>query len=152
MKRKVLVVVSLLLILSLGTAVVAEAAEVEGRGRLWAKGIGYAEIHGSGVVNIEAHGAGTVRVKGAEVLRAQGQGRRWDLPDGTTVFAGWRGHIHVEGRGLAVNMLGGIIEFTAQGAGSVFLKGRGHYWVNGQTGRWTLEGVRIPLVPPAESE
>lgn len=152
MKRTVLVMVSLLLILSLGTPVVAKAAEIEGRGWLWAKGIGYAEIHGSGIVDIEAHGAVTVRVKGAEVLRAQGQGRRWDLPDGTTIFAGWRGHIHVEGRGLGVNMLGGIIEFTAQGAGSAFLRGRGAYRVNSQSGRWTLSGIRVPLALPAGSK
>jgi ferric-dicitrate binding protein FerR (iron transport regulator) len=152
MKRKILGMVSLLVVLTLGFAAVAEAAEVEGSGRLWARGAGYAEIHGSGVVPIAGHGVGMVSVKGAEMLRAQGQGRRWDLPDGTTVFAGWRGHIHIEGHGLQVHMLGGVIEFTAQGTGTVLLKGRGHYRVNGQSGRWTLEGVRIPLSAPADSD
>jgi hypothetical protein len=152
MKRKISVVFALLVVSSLGLAVVAEAAEVEGRGRLWAKGAGYAEVHGDGVIDISAHGIGTVTVKGADVLRAQGRGRRWDLPDGTTVLAGWRGHIHIEGQDLAVRMLGGVIEFTAEGSGWALLKGRGHYRVNGQTGNWTAEGIRIDLAPLTEIE
>ncbi|MGD2205393.1 MAG: hypothetical protein PVH17_01325 [Anaerolineae bacterium] len=152
MRNKILVVVSLVMVLSLGFAVAAEAAELEGSGRLWAKGAGYAELHGDGVVDIVGHGVGTVVVKGAEVLRAQGSGRRWDLPNDTVVFGGWRGHIHIEGDDLLVRMRGGIIEFAAEGTGWVLLKGRGYYRVNGQGGRWTLDGVRIDLPPKAESE
>lgn len=143
MKRKLLVVLSLLLVLSLGSAVAAEAAEFEGTGKLWAKGAGYATVQGNGVVDIDGHGVGTVRVRGADVLRAQGKGRRWDLPDGTTVFAGWRGHVHAEGAELAIEMRGGILEFYARGTGSVLLQGYGHYRVNGQPGRWTPEGVSL---------
>jgi len=147
MKGKILVAVGLMLVLILGFVPGAQAEAVEGTGRIWAKGVGYAEIHGRGVVDISAHGVGTVMVKGAEVLRAQGQGRRWDLPDGTVVFAGWQGHIHVEGRGLAVRMLGGIIEFTAVGEGSVFLKGTGHYRLNGRPGAWPRDGIWLELDP-----
>ncbi len=152
MKRKTLLTLSLLLVLSLGFTAVAAAEEVEGTGKLWAKGVGYAEVHGDGQVDIQGHGVGTVRVKGAEVLRAQGHGRRWDLPDGTVLFAGWRGHIHAAGQDLNVNMVGGLIEFTARGQGWVLLKGRGVYRANGRPGRWTTEGVRIELQPGGQPE
>ena len=153
MKRKALLILSLLLVLSLGWVAAAGAQGLtEGSGRLWAKGVGYAQVHGSGEVDIDAHGAGTVRVRGAEVLRVQGHGHRWDLPDGSTLFAGWRGHIHVAGHNVDVQMLGGVIEFTAQGHGWAFLKGIGHYRANGQPGQWTAEGVRIELQPNAETE
>jgi hypothetical protein len=42
-------------------------------------------------------------------------------------------------------MLGGILEFTAEGTGWAFLKGRGHYRVGGQSGRWTPDGLRLEL-------
>jgi hypothetical protein len=167
MKHKILVVLSLLLVLSLGFSTAAWADEapatevkdagltdeqIEGNGWLWAKGTGYARVHGDGVIDIAAHGAVTVRVKGAEVLRAHGVGRRWDLPDGTTVFAGWRGHIHAEGGNVDVRMLGGVIEFAARGHGWAFLKGHGVYCANGHAGRWTPEGVTIGLPPAPEVE
>ena len=145
MKRKILVVPTLLLILSLGIAIAAEAQGMTEDGRLWARGAGYAELQGDLVADISGHGAATIRVKNAAVLRAQGHGRRWDLPDGTTVLAGWRGHIHAEGQALQVQMVGGVLELTAGGHGEAFLKGRGHYRYGGQTGRWTLEGIRLPL-------
>ena len=147
MKGKILVAAALMLVLILGFVPGAQAEQAEGTGRIWVKGVGYVEINGRGVVDISGHGAGTVMVKGAEVLRAQGQGRRWDLPDGTVVFAGWQGHIHVEGRDVAVRMLGGIIEFTAAGEGSVFLKGTGHYRLNGQPGVWPRDGIWLELAP-----
>jgi hypothetical protein len=164
MKHKILLMSSLLLVLSLGFATVGYAAEAPnetetsaadaatadqavfaGTGWLWAKGAGHAQVHGDGVVKIAGHGAATIRVEGADVLRAQGRGRRWDLPDGSTVFAGWRGRIHATGEELDVKMWGGIIEFGAKGTGWVFLRGRGHYRVNGQPGFWTAEGMRLEL-------
>lgn len=161
MTRKIMVVLSLVLVLSLGftTAGFADAGQgddpeglIVGSGKLWAKGAGYAEVHGDGMVDIAAHGVGTVRVQGAEVVRAQGQGRRWDLPDGSVLFAGWRGHIHIAGRNLDVQMLGGMIEFTAQGRGWVFLKGRGRYRANGQWGQWTTEGARVEIDMTADTK
>lgn len=97
MKRKIWLVLDRLLVLSVGLTAVAEAAEVEDSGRWWAKGGGYARVHGQGVVDISGHGAAVIWIEGADQLHAQGRGRRWDLPNGTTVFAGWRGHIHAEG-------------------------------------------------------
>jgi hypothetical protein len=152
MKRKVLLLVGLMLVLSLGFAVAAEAAEIEGSGRLWARGIGYAEVHGNGAVDISVHGTGTILVKGAEVLRAEGRGRRWDLPGGGTLFAGWRGNIHVAGKDLNVKMWGGILELNARGTGWVLLKGRGQYRVHGQSGLWTQDGVRLEMSPPESVE
>lgn len=157
MVRKVFLLVGLMLVLSLGfataaSAVTAEEAEVEGSGRLWAKGIGYAAVHGNGAVDISVHGTGTILVKGAEVLRAEGQGRRWDLPGGGTLFAGWRGKVHIAGKDLNVKMWGGILELEARGTGWVFLKGRGHYRVHGHSGFWTQEGIRVEMSPPESAE
>ena len=148
--KKLGMVLSLLLVLSLGITAVAFAQEppdarIGGRGRLWAKGAGYAEVHGDGKVDIKGHGAGTVRVSGAERIRTWGQGRRQVLPDGSVLFAGWRGRIHLSGQDLNVQMAGGLIEFTAQGRGWVFLQGSGVYRVNGLMGRWTTDGTRIEL-------
>jgi hypothetical protein len=154
MKRKVLILLSLLLIPSLGIATAAEAEGTvgPGRGELSAKGVGYAELHGEGEVDIVGQGAAVFWIKGADTLRAQGQGRRWELPDGTVILAGWRGHIHVEGQELAIRMLGGIIQFSAEGKGWAFLKGRGHYRLDGQSGQWTREGIRVEFPPAADTE
>jgi hypothetical protein len=152
MMRKVLVSVGLMLVLSLGFATAASAAEIEGCGRLWARGIGYAEVHGNGAVDISVRGTGTILVKGAEVLRAEGQGRRWDLPGGGTLFAGWRGKVHVAGKDLNVKMWGGILDLEARGTGWVFLKGRGQYRVHGHSGFWTQEGIRVEMSPPESAE
>jgi len=42
-------------------------------------------------------------------------------------------------------MQGGIIEFSATGKGTVFLKGRGRYVINGEEGLWSPEGVQLEL-------
>ena len=152
MVRKVLLLVGLILVLSLGFAASATAAEVEGSGRLWARGVGYAEVHGNGAVDISVHGTGTILVKGAEVLRAEGHGRRWDLPGGGTLFAGWRGNVYVAGKDLKVKMWGGILELNARGTGWVLLKGRGQYRVHGHSGLWTQEGIRVEMSPPESAE
>jgi len=143
---------SLLLLLNLGFAAVTEAADIEGTGRIWARGAGYARIKGDGVVNIVGQGAAVVWIRGADTLRAIGDGRRWELPNGTVVYAGWRGLIHAEGDDLSIRMLGGIIEFTAEGSGWVYLRGRGDYIVNGELGHWTLEGVRLALTPRSDEQ
>ena len=152
MRQRSLVLVSLLLLLSPGFTSVAEAADIEGTGRIWARGAGYARIKGNGVVNIVGHGAAVVWIRGADTLRAIGDGRRWELPNGTVVYAGWRGLIHAEGDGLSSRMLGGIIEFTAKGTGWGDFRGRGNYVVNGEAGHWTLEGVRLALTPRSDAE
>jgi hypothetical protein len=145
MKNRIWLVVGMLLVLSLGLAVTVQADELKGSGHLWAKGIGYAEVHGNGAVDVSVRGAATVWVKGAEVLRAEGTGRRWDLPGGGTVFAGWKGQIEIRGSELDVKMWGGVLELDARGTGWAFLKGRGVYRLNGESGRWTRDGVRLDL-------
>ena len=42
-------------------------------------------------------------------------------------------------------MAGGLIEFAARGIGPVFLKGRGHYWLNGGPGEWHITGIVIDI-------
>lgn len=151
MKGKVFGMLAVVLVLSLGLAGTVQAGELatepadelEAGGRLWARGIGYAGIRGSGAVDLSVRGVGTVVVKGAEVVRAEGRGRRWDLPGGGTVFVGWRGTIHLAGHDLHVRMWGSVVEFTARGTGTGFLKGRGVYRIDGQVGHWTREGVRL---------
>jgi hypothetical protein len=60
------------------------------------------------------------------VLRAEGRGRRWILPGSGTLFAGWRGNVHIAGKDLNVKMWSGILEVSARGTGWGRLKGRGY--------------------------
>ena len=60
-------------------------------------------------------------------------------------FGGWSGEIHASEEELTVTMAGGLIEFAARGIGPVFLKGRGHYWLNGGPGEWYITGIVIDI-------
>jgi len=142
MKRFVKIV-AVVLVLGLLTTAVVSAEQVEGTGSIRAKGAGIARVQGNGRVNIRGHGVGTVWVRDAETLQASGNGFRWDLPGNIVLFAGWSGHIHASGEELTVTMIGGLIEFSASGTGTVFLKGRGHYWIGGCSGEWSVEGVTV---------
>ena len=143
MKRlaKIAIVV---LVLGLLTATVVSAETIQGTGTLTARGAGVARVQGDGTVDIKGLGVGTVWVHNAETLRASGRGMRWDLPGGV-LFAGWSGRIHASGEELTVTMSGGLIHFTARGSGTVFLKGYGSYWLNGEPGNWSPEGITIDL-------
>jgi len=46
---------------------------------------------------------------------------------------------------MVVRMLGGKIEFTAEGTGTAFLRGRGIHTINGHPGSWSLKGVHLEL-------
>jgi len=120
MRRWFLALAALLLLAGLALATAAYAREIEGRGSLWAKGAGVAVLRGDGEVTIEGHGAGVVIVTGAQTLTAQGHGRRFERARGT-IFLGWLGQVYAQGEGI----LGGEIEFTVEGRGTAFLRGRG---------------------------
>lgn len=123
---------------------VASAAQVTGEGTIRAKGRGVAIVRGDGVVDIRGHGAGIVFVAGAETLDVRGQGIRLDYEQGVLLI-GWSGAIHVEGRGLLVEMQGGIIEFSATGVGTVNLRGHGRYVISGHEGLWSPEGAQLEI-------
>ncbi len=145
MKKKLLLVVVLTLVALLVFPAIASAETFRGEGSITARGVGVAIVHGEGEIEITGHGIGLVHVRNAESLEASGNGYRRDLPGGGAVFMGWRGEIRVAGTELTVRMWGGLIEFTAEGTGWVFLRGRGTYEINGETLDWSAEGARVVL-------
>ena len=145
MKKKLVLVMALTLVALVVFPVVASADVFEGEGSITARGVGVAIVHGEGEVEIVGHGIGLVHVRNATRLEASGRGYRRDLPGGGAVFMGWRGEIHAAGTELKVRMCGGLIEFTAEGTGWVFLRGRGTYEINGESYDWSTEGARVSL-------
>jgi hypothetical protein len=146
MKRLMSVVVMVLVLGLVGTVAV-NAESMEGTGSIRAWGAGIATVAGDASVNVRGLGVGTISVRGAETLKAAGRGFRWDLPDDLVLFMGWSGYVHAAGENIRVTMVGGLIEFGASGTGTVFLKGRGHYWTGDGNGEWTVEGVTIDMLP-----
>ena len=124
---------------------IASAETFRGEDSITARGMGVAIVHGEGEVDITGHGTGPVHVRKAERLGASGNGYRKDLPGGGAVFMGWHGEIRAAGTELTVRMWGELIEFTAEGTGWVFLRGRGTYEINGETLDWSAEGARVVL-------
>jgi hypothetical protein len=125
-----------------GTAL-ADEASVNGTGALTAEGTGYAGIRGSGTVQLEA-GAGTVWITGADTIEVEGQGRRTTLPDGTVRLTGASGAVQIQGTDMGVRIASGRILFTAEGTGSVYLRGYGTYsTANGTSGNWSPDGMQI---------
>ena len=146
MKKRTIVLLTVLVAVSLPLASVATAEEFSGTGTIWAKGAGLAILRGDGEIEIEGHGVGVVWIKGAETLEASGNGHKWEVPSGnTTLFWGWSGTIQASGQNIAVWMTGGLIEFTASGTGRVYLRGRGRYEINGHEGFWSPTGEVMNL-------
>jgi hypothetical protein len=143
--KRLVKVLAVVLVLGLLTTAVVSAEQAEGTGTIKAIGAGVARVEGDGRVEIRGLGIGTVWVRGAEDLRAAGRGIRWDLPGGVVYFVGWSGHIEARGENMVVNMAGSLIEFKATGTGTVYLKGRGHYWINGEEGLWSTDGAAVQL-------
>jgi hypothetical protein len=144
-KRGVLVIVTLLA-LALLVAPVASAGEFTGSGTMSARGVGLVVLRGSGRVEIDGHGAGLVWVKGAETLDASGEGHRWEIPErGSTVFVGWSGTVLASGHGMTVWVAGGLVEFTATGTGTVYLRGHGTYVLNHRAAEWSSTGSTLGL-------
>lgn len=144
--RKVLAIVSLVLLLSLALTGLASADVIQGKGWLYAKGSGAANIHMSGHIDITGHGVGLVYIRGAEHIEASGHGRRVNRSDGVVIFYGYEGEIHASGRNMAIRMVGKQIEFKAVGAGRVGLRGRGYYETRGGSGDWAPDGLDIEVV------
>jgi hypothetical protein len=153
MKKRSVIVMAALLVLTLLLTSTVSAEEISGTGTISAKGAGLAILRGTGDVNIQGHGVGIVWVKSAETLEASGEGYRWQIPEtGATVFLGWSGSIYASGHEMTVWMAGGLIEFTASGTGKVYLRGRGTYVLNGHEGAWNPMGelLQLPAAAPVE--
>jgi hypothetical protein len=151
MKKRSIIVAAPLIALVVTITATASAEEIGGRGTIWAEGLGLAILRGSGEVQIQSHGAGLVWVKDAESLEATGEGHKWEIPETkATVLAGWSGTIRISGHNMTIWMVGGVIEFTASGAGRVYLRGRGTYEINGSQGVWSSMGEILPLVAATE--
>jgi hypothetical protein len=87
-----------------------------------------------------------VYIREAEQIEASGQGQRVDRAGGVVVFYGHEGTIHIEGENMVVRMIGKKIEFTAEGKGKAWLRGRGTYETgNGSTGDWAPDGLNVEL-------
>jgi hypothetical protein len=142
---KLFTVLSLVLLLSLTLVGVASADVVQGKGWLHAEGAGVAVLRMSGDIEINGHGIGVVYIYGADEIEATGRGDRHDRPGGGVFFRGYRGTITANGEEMIVKMIGGKIDFTAQGEGTVFLRGRGHYETGHASGDWAADGSTLEV-------
>lgn len=121
----------------------AEGTTISGKGVLYARGSGTAEISGDGRVEIRSFGSGTVTITGAETIEARGDGNRLEMPDGSVKFTGWNGYIRAAGEDMTVSMAGSKIQFRAAGEGTATLKGHGSFRIGHHSGRWTEGGITI---------
>lgn len=149
MKRSASFIIAALIVVLLVGAALPESADakvLKGSGTLRARGSGLAILDCKEAdIDITGHGVGVIVIKGAEVIEAQGRGRRVDLPNGVVHLVGWRGKVSVSGTDLRVLIEGVHIEFQVTGTGRVFLKGRGRYWVNERDGTWNEAGSDIDM-------
>jgi hypothetical protein len=124
MKRKILILMAVLVIASLGLTSVANAESEVGTGTLEAQGDGFAGLHGTG--HIRVIGTGVLWVRGEESIEIQGEkGHKKVFPDGWTEYVGFRGTARIRGQRVSVLMAGEEIDLYATGSGRVILWGRG---------------------------
>jgi hypothetical protein len=141
MKKKILILMAVLVIASLGFASVVSAESENGMGTLDAKGDGFAGLHGAGYIRVS--GRGVLWVKGEESIEIRGDGHRKAFPDGWTEYVGFSGTARIRGQGVSVLMAGEGIDLYAIGSGRVILWGEGTYEINGLiTGRWS-EAIEV---------
>ena len=152
MKKRVVILVTLLLTFGLCLVSTASADQISGAGTIWAKGVGEAIIRGDGEVEIVVHGVATVWAKNTETLEVRGRGQRWEAPGGATVLWGWSGTIYASGEHMTVWMRGGLIEFTASGTGWVYLRGHGKYETSGHKGFWRPTGEILSMENVQQAE
>lgn len=144
MKKGMLILVAAL-VASLSIVGVANAKEFEGTGVLVAEGRGKAVVEGTGTVVVYGHGVGVLWIKDADHIEVRGEGYRDDLGNGWIRYRALKGMAIITGNGMKVRMIGGWIHFRAWGTGTVTLKGRGTYRVNGIIGHWSAMGTVLRL-------
>ena len=136
MKKKMLILIAVLVIASLGFTSVVSAESENGMGTLEARGDGFVGLHGTGYIRVR--GTGVLWVKGEEFIRIQGDGHKKVFPSGWTEYVGFRGTARIRGQRVSVLMAGENIDLYAIGTGRVILWGEGTYEINGLiTGRWS---------------
>jgi hypothetical protein len=142
MKKKMLILMAVLAIASLGFASTVSADGEDGTGTLKAQGDGFVGLHGTGYVRVR--GTGVLWVKDAESIEVRGhEGHKKVFPDGWTEYVGFHGAAAIRGQRVSVLLAGENIDLYATGTGRVILWGEGTYEINGLiTGRWS-EAIEI---------
>ncbi len=141
MKRKMLILMAVLVIASLGFASVASAESEDGMGTLEARGDGFVGLHGTGYVRVR--GTGVLWVKGEESIRIQGYGHKKVFPSGWTEYVGFSGTARIRGQSVSVLIAGEGIDLYAIGSGRVILWGEGTFEINGLVANEWSEAIEI---------
>jgi len=152
MVKRTLVVFAALALLIVGLVPAASAAEgaadIEGAGNLWAKGVGTAVIDGAGTVRMGIDGDVTIvdHAGDARVWINGGSGADRELESNGAGYelTNFRGRLRVTGSDIEIHA-DGRMRFHARGTGSVFLQGTGVYRTWSGIGRWTSTGVRLEI-------
>jgi hypothetical protein len=133
--------VALAVVMAAGAGV-AQAQTATGTGTLHAYGYGSVHLSGSGTITIQ-EGAGTVWVDSADSIEADGRGRRVELPNGAIRLTGYSGTVQITGEDMRVRIVGGVIDLTASGSGSVWLNGEGTYETANSSGVWEVPAIKV---------
>lgn len=137
----IMMLVALMLLSSTGPNVAA-AQTVSSTGTLEASGYGTVALSGSGTVTIQ-EGVGVVWVQGADSIEVTGRGRCVELPHGAVRLTGYSGRVQIQGEDMTIRIAGGVINLTASGSGSAWLRGEGTYTTNNSNGIWATPGIRV---------
>ncbi len=125
------------------------SADLSGTGKLIATGNGKATMSGNMEAKISARG-GILTITdydGNAEVDVTGYGAKEDIGDGVVRYSGFDGTAGISGSSVTVVILGDDIELTAEGIGSVILRGYGTYDVE-KDGRHTSSNDWVP--PHAE--
>jgi hypothetical protein len=125
------------------------SADLSGTGKLIATGNGKATMSGNMEAKISARG-GILTITdydGNAEVDVTGYGAKEDIGDGVVRYSGFDGTAGISGSSVTVEILGDDIELTAEGIGSVILRGYGTYDVE-KDGRHTSSNDWVP--PHAE--
>jgi len=105
------------------------SADLSGTGKLIATGNGKATMSGDMEAKISARG-GMLTITdydGNAEVDVTGYGTKEDIGDGVVRYSGFDGTAGISGSSVTVVVLGDDIELTAEGTGSVILRGYGTY-------------------------
>ncbi len=121
------------------------SADLSGTGKLTATGNGKATMSGDMEAKISARG-GILTITdydGNAEVDVTGYGTKEDIGDGVVRYSGFDGTAGISGSSVTVVVLGDDIELTAEGIGSVILRGYGTYDVE-KDGRHTSSNDWAP--------
>lgn len=143
--RKLIILLTTLALLSSVFATIAVAQEriIEGSGTLHAAGKGEARVSGSGNVTVKGSGLLLINLLSDDATATvRGLGKKRVRPDGTIVYAGYRGHAEVSGSRIKVTLIGSA-DLRASGEGKAYLRGRGVFHIGHISGKWLPGGVTV---------